>query len=73
MSKRKQALPPISTSEARMLTVQSAADYLSSTAWFVRTLAWEKKVPYVRLGKRLLFDRRDLDKFIESQKVSIAA
>jgi hypothetical protein len=42
---------------------------LGATPWFVRSLAWERAIPYTRLGKRLLFDRIDLDQFLESQKV----
>lgn len=62
---------PIATLEPKLLTVQAAARYLSATPWFVRTLAWERAVPFVKLGKRLLFDRADLDKFVESRKTTV--
>ena len=54
--------------EARLLTVQQAAKYLGTTVWCMRSLAWEKKLTSIRLGKRLLFDVRDLDKFIDDRK-----
>jgi excisionase family DNA binding protein len=44
------------------------ADYLSTTVWFMRGLVWAHAVPHLRLGKRILFDRRDLDAYVESQK-----
>ncbi|MBZ5508485.1 MAG: excisionase family DNA-binding protein [Acidobacteriia bacterium] len=54
--------------DARLLTVKEAATYLASTVWFVRSLAWERRVPFLKLGKRVCFDRVDLDKFIEQEK-----
>ena len=54
--------------EPRLLDIKAAARYLSSTVWKMRTLVWEKKLPHVRLGKRSLFDKFDLDKFVNSLK-----
>jgi excisionase family DNA binding protein len=52
----------------RLLTVPQAASYLSSSVWAVRSLAWSKEVPHVRIGRRVLFDLRDLDRYIERAK-----
>jgi excisionase family DNA binding protein len=52
----------------RMLNVRAAAEYLGATVWFVRTIAWEKKIRSVIFGNRLLFDRADLDAFIDRAK-----
>ena len=54
--------------EVRLLTVSQAAKYLSTTPWCIRSLAWNKEVPTIRLGKRLLFDRQDLDAFVAAKK-----
>jgi len=54
--------------ESRLLTICATASYLSSTVWFVRRLAWERRVPFLHFGNRVLFDKADLDKYIESQK-----
>lgn len=54
--------------EVRLLTVKQAAQYLGTTPWCMRSLAWNKEVPTVRLGKRLLFDRVDLDAFVLRMK-----
>ena len=51
-----------------MLTVKQAAAYLGATVWFVRNLAWNKAIPYLTFGHRMVFDRVDLDHFIEKQK-----
>jgi excisionase family DNA binding protein len=52
----------------RMLTVRDTAAYLGCSIWCVRTLYWERKIKAITLGSRLLFDRADLDAFIDREK-----
>ena len=52
----------------RLLGVRETAAYLGATIWFVRTIAWSKAIPTVTFGSRLLFDRADLDAFVERSK-----
>lgn len=54
--------------EPRLLTVKAAAAYLSATVWAVRTLGWSKQIPTIKIGRGFLFDREDLDRYIEQQK-----
>jgi excisionase family DNA binding protein len=63
--------PPMPADESRLLDVKAAAAYLSATIWFVRTLMWEKRVPFLRFGHKILFDRRDLDAFIDGNKIAV--
>jgi len=62
------ALEVRSAVSPRLLTVPQAASYLSASVWAVRSLAWSKEVPCVRIGRRVLFDLRDLDRYIERAK-----
>ncbi|MBI3671010.1 MAG: helix-turn-helix domain-containing protein [Acidobacteria bacterium] len=61
----------IPTPEPRLLNIKAAALYLSCTVWALRQLVWAKDLPHVRIGRRLLFDRADLDKFVESKDFCI--
>lgn len=54
--------------EQRWLSVQAAAQYLSVTVFTVRDAAWRGELAYIKAGKRWVFDRLDLDKFMESRK-----
>jgi excisionase family DNA binding protein len=54
--------------EARLLSIPLAAKYLSCAQWAVRELLWQERVPFIRLGRRYVIDRRDLDAFIEQSK-----
>jgi excisionase family DNA binding protein len=62
---------PATVVEPRLLSVKGAATYLSATVWFMRTLVWEKKIPSVKFGNRILFDRADLDAYVERAKVAV--
>jgi excisionase family DNA binding protein len=63
---------PDPAAEPRLLTVSAAAAYLSCAVWAVRVLLWKKEIPFIRLGKRFLIDRADLDSFVERRKESAA-
>lgn len=51
-------LPP------RLLTVEQAADYLTTSAHFVRRLIRERRVPFVKIGRHVRLSPDDLDTFI---------
>ena len=56
--------------EPRLLNVRAAAAYLSTSAWTMRQLGWLKKIPVVRFGRSVAFDRKDLDAYIERAKLA---
>lgn len=77
MKKSKQS--PVATGvpgvEPRMLTIPQAAAYLGARPFFVRTLCWDRRrgkggLPYLTFGKRIVIDKADLDRYIESQKAA---
>ena len=53
----------------RLYSVPEAAIYLGRSAWSVRRLIWSGELPQVRVGRRVHLDMRDLDTFIEKNKV----
>jgi hypothetical protein len=54
--------------DKRLLNTKEAAAYLGVTVFCMRTLAWQKRVPRLRLGQRDLYDVKDLDAFVEKAK-----
>lgn len=58
----------VPTIEPKLLDIKQAAQYLSATVWYVRTLIWNRQIPAAKHGKKWLIDRTDLDKFITAQK-----
>ena len=62
------------TWQKRLYTIHEAAVYLAVSVDLVRGLVWDDTLPCVRLGTgserkgRLLVDRADLDRLIETRK-----
>lgn len=54
----------------RLFTVKDAAAYLSVSPWAIRKLHWESKVRGIFIGRRLLFDRADLDRYVDDLRHS---
>lgn len=54
--------------EPRLLTVRKVAVYLSTSVHAIRELYYKRELPALRIGRRLNFDRMDLDKYIERMK-----
>jgi excisionase family DNA binding protein len=59
-----------SLAEPRLLNIKMAAVYLSTSVWHMRQLVSEKRLPEVRFGTKLMFDRKDLDQFVDSLKLA---
>lgn len=66
----KTKLAPVAVAEPRLFDIKRAASYLSTSVWTMRQLVWAKQIPNMRLGHKILFDRADLDKFVEARKAA---
>ena len=53
----------------RLYSLPEAATYLGRSIWSVRRLIWNGELPQVRAGGRVHLDVRDLDEFIDKNKV----
>jgi len=53
----------------RLYSVAEAAQYLGRSAWSIRRLIWSGELAEVRAGRRVHLDIKDMDEFIEKNKV----
>ena len=58
-----------SPEEVRLMTVKEAARYLGTTPATLYTRIWRREVPFIKLGRSVRFDVRDLEEMIEQFKV----
>jgi excisionase family DNA binding protein len=58
----------MSASEQILLDIKQAGQLLGTTHWVVRSLIWAGEIPFVRLGRKLMLDRRDLLAWVERTK-----
>lgn len=56
--------------QPRLLTVKTAAQYLSTSVWGIREMVYSKAIPHIRLGKKILIDRKDLDAYVDCLKAA---
>ena len=54
--------------QKRLYSIKEAAIYLGRTEWAVREMIYAGKLPYVKDGKRILLDIRDMEAWIEQNK-----
>lgn len=54
----------------RLYSIADASIYLGRSIWAVREMLWAGKMPYIKDGKRILLDIRDMDTWIEKSKTS---
>lgn len=57
------------TSDRVLLDYNAAADYLSTTYHQLRRMVYERRIPYIKIGRKVRFDRADLDAYIDAQRV----
>lgn len=55
--------------KARLLSQADAATYLGISYWTLRDLVFRRELPYVKIGRRVLVDRLDLDAYLDRSKV----
>ncbi len=54
-----------------MLNVAEAAEMINVKTGTLYNWVWQRKIPYVKTGRMVKFDIKDLDKWIEKNKVSL--
>jgi excisionase family DNA binding protein len=60
-------------SEPRLLSQQEAAHYLGISYWTVRDLVFRREIPFIKIGRRVLIDRLDLDAYLDRSKIQRGA
>ena len=55
--------------QRRLMNVKEAAQYLGTTPATLYTKVWRREVPFVKVGRSVRFDVKDLEELIERSKV----
>ena len=59
----------VSLIERRLLNIQEAAQYTGLSVHTLYTMISQKRVPYLKVGRLVKFDRAGLDKWIKQLSV----
>jgi excisionase family DNA binding protein len=52
----------------RGLSVLEASKYAGATVWFIPSAIWDKRLPALRLGRKNVILRDDLDRFLDAER-----
>jgi len=53
----------------RLLSKKQAAEYLNISIGTLEKLMREKELPYIKLERKVLFRKSDIDKFLEDRTI----
>ena len=53
----------------RLLSIKQVVEVYGATVWYWRERICAADIPVIRVGRKQLLDRRDIDAFIERNKV----
>ena len=53
----------------RLLDMNSAGQYVGLSYWTIRAMIFRGEIPFIRAGRRILVDIRDLDAWVEANKI----
>jgi excisionase family DNA binding protein len=65
MDERMRKIPEL----RRLITVKEASQYLSLSTDTVYRMAASKKLPYLKIGERVLFDVKSIDQWVEKHLI----
>jgi excisionase family DNA binding protein len=60
---------PVERPAKRLYSVKEAAHYLGRSVYALREMLWAGKLPYIKDGRRILLDIKDMDAWAEKNKV----
>lgn len=63
----------VENARREMMTVDECAAYTRLSRWTIYTFVCKKRIPYVKLGRRTLFDRAELDRWIQAKSRKVSA
>ena len=53
----------------RLISIDEAASYMGIKKNTLYSWVWRRKLPFVKCGRRTMFDIKDIDEWIDGRKV----
>lgn len=55
--------------QKRLYSIKELVLLIGATEWFWRSQIWDGKLPFVQVGRKMLVDKKDIEKFIQNHKM----
>lgn len=62
----------LETQPKRFLDISGLCAYLDIKKQTAYTWVYEKKIPYIKMGRLVKFDRKEIDEWIDSKRVPVS-
>lgn len=53
----------------RLYSIKELSQEIGGTEWYWRNQIWDRRLPFVQVGRKMLIDINDVEKFISENKV----
>ena len=60
---------PGTAPQTRFWDKRELAEYIGISIYTINAWVSQKRIPHIKLGRRILFDMKDIEKWINEQKV----
>ncbi len=54
-----------------IMSIEEASSYLGLKKSTIYSWIFQRRIPFIKLGKLVKFDRRDIDKWLEGNKIGV--
>jgi excisionase family DNA binding protein len=63
--------PLSSLNQARLINIRQASQFLSVSVSTLYGWVWQRRIPFIKVGRAVRFDIQDLEKFIHSSRHAV--
>jgi len=56
--------------QKRLYSIKELVSLIGVTEWYWRSQIWDGKLPFVQVGKKMLIDSKDIEIFIQNNKMN---
>ncbi|QTA82743.1 Uncharacterized protein dnl_51250 [Desulfonema limicola] len=53
----------------RLYSIKELVKEIGATEWFWRSQIWDRKLPFIQVGRKMLIDANDVESFIAEHKM----
>lgn len=61
--------PTYALFQKRLYSIKELVRLIGATEWFWRSQIWDRKLPFIQVGRKMLIDSKDIETFIQKHKM----
>ena len=69
LTRAQRLVNPVGGIPKRLYSINEASIYLGRSVWAIREMLWAGKLPFIKDGRRILLDIKDMEAWVEKNKI----